>query len=169
MPLRNPFTNINRMTKEVKHQEVQFKILHNIYPSNALLYKWRLKETDKCEHCNEKDDLKHSIFECTIAKESLENFVISINDKLKIRLNNISYQKLLFGNSTYERLNIEEYQLVDTLLVIIKHRLLTQRDCKYVLNVRCISKIIDEQHRLEKKILSSAAYKKRWRHYVEES
>ena len=32
---------------------VQWKIVHNIYPSNILLSKMKVKENDKCSYCTD--------------------------------------------------------------------------------------------------------------------
>ena len=42
----------NISTKEVKLIVLQWKILHRIYPTNYLLNKMKIKQTNICEHCN---------------------------------------------------------------------------------------------------------------------
>ena len=42
-----------RATKETRHRVLHWKILHNIYPTNILLCKMKVKENNKCTYCNE--------------------------------------------------------------------------------------------------------------------
>ena len=52
-------------TKEVRLKELQWKILHNIYPTNIILHKMQLVDDNKCNVCkNEVDYLEHFFFEC---------------------------------------------------------------------------------------------------------
>ena len=51
-------------TKETKLQIMQWKILHEIYPSNILLTKMKIKSSEKCELCGERDTLIHFFYEC---------------------------------------------------------------------------------------------------------
>ena len=39
-------------SKESRLRLLHFKVLHNIYPTNILLYKMKIKTTNKCEYCN---------------------------------------------------------------------------------------------------------------------
>ena len=43
-------------TKEVRLKELQWKILHNIYPTNILQHKMKVVESNKCNNCPEHVD-----------------------------------------------------------------------------------------------------------------
>lgn len=52
-------------TKEVRLQELHFKILHNIYPTNILLSKIGIRLSNKCTFCpNQIDFIEHFFFWC---------------------------------------------------------------------------------------------------------
>lgn len=49
-------------TKEVRLIELQWKIPHNIYPTNILLNKRKVTETDTCTYCNNIIDYRELFF-----------------------------------------------------------------------------------------------------------
>ena len=54
-----------RCTKEIRLQCLQWKILHNIYPTSIMLYKMKLRETMNCPYCPyETDFIEHFFFTC---------------------------------------------------------------------------------------------------------
>ena len=55
-------------SSEVKLIQLQWKILHNIYPTGSLLYKMKIRPTENCEFCGEYDSLSHFFANCLIAK-----------------------------------------------------------------------------------------------------
>ena len=95
--------------KETRLRVLQWKILHNIYPTNILLNKMNVRESDECTL---RPDtiyyIKHFFCECPI----LVNFLKSIEQKvyretgLRVEL---SVQTILFGlqNSTLARFKVD--------------------------------------------------------------
>ena len=53
---------------ETKIIELQWKILHAIYPSGVLLHKMKIKNSETCEFCGERDTLPHFFVTCSVAK-----------------------------------------------------------------------------------------------------
>ena len=51
-------------TKETRLIVLQWKILHDIYPTGTLLKKMKLKENDLCKFCDMRDTPLHFFFEC---------------------------------------------------------------------------------------------------------
>jgi len=62
---KNQFVEVNR--KDMKLRNIQYKILHNIYPTMKHLHTWKIKDTPKCCLCGVEETLKHAIFDCQIA------------------------------------------------------------------------------------------------------
>ena len=56
--------NIPLHAHEARLITLNWKILCNIYPTNILLAKIGIKNTSKCETCNEEDYLEHFFFTC---------------------------------------------------------------------------------------------------------
>ena len=52
-------------TSEVRLLVLQWKILHDIYPTGLQLKKMKIKDSDDCFLCNKKDTLFHFFFECS--------------------------------------------------------------------------------------------------------
>ena len=55
---------ISTVTNEARLIELQWKILHRIYPTNVLLYKMKLSESELCTSCQELDTLEHFFCKC---------------------------------------------------------------------------------------------------------
>jgi hypothetical protein len=93
--ISNPFITL-KSVKDVKLRNVQYKILHNIYPTMKHLNRWKIKESDKCAYCDVTETLSHAIYFCPVAKkaiECLEVYLLS-NCGYNVRF---SYENLLLG------------------------------------------------------------------------
>ena len=91
---------------ETKLLELQWKILHSIYPTGLLLKKMNIKDNDCCEVCGELDTLIHFFVDCSYVNQvwiQAENIISSFvgkkfvfTDKIKligITQNEGSFQK----------------------------------------------------------------------------
>jgi len=56
----NPFTVLKQNIKDVKIRNLQYKMLHNIYPTMMHLKRWKIKDSENCKRCNIKETLKHA-------------------------------------------------------------------------------------------------------------
>ena len=68
----------HKCCSEVKLRQLQWKILHRIYPTNTLLFKMKIKDKEECDFCNEKDDLIHFL----LAVQSRKRFGVRLKRKL---------------------------------------------------------------------------------------
>ena len=73
-------------TKETRLRLLHFKILHNIYPTNILLNKMKIKDTDKCEKCGERDVVEHTFFKCKGLSEFWKDVASTIEKKTQIKI-----------------------------------------------------------------------------------
>ncbi len=134
--LNKAFLNVKKVTSVKSLQNVQYKILHNIYPTKLHLFKWKIKENDLCSSCNVTETLKHAIFECDIARVTMSNFEKVISNLLKTNLS-LSYTDILIGltgRNSYYTITRDEIGLIDELLIIIKRCLILQRESKQILS-----------------------------------
>ena len=53
-----------KATRESKLRALQFKLIHNFYPSNVLLHKMKIKNTNICDFCQEVDFIEHMFVTC---------------------------------------------------------------------------------------------------------
>ena len=148
-------------------QDCQFKIIHNIYPTTYNLFKWKIKESSLCNVCGVVDDLRHSIFDCSIAKNTIDNFKKVINNNYQINLNNLNYEKILLGLSASEVTISETNQAIDTLLIIIKKRLILQGENKVIISEDQMANLIDYQISLEKATITNYKhFKSKWKCFL---
>ena len=86
----------SQATSETKLISLQWKILHMIYPTNTLLNKMGIKDTNVCAYCNEIDTLEHFFFECNIVYPVWDEISKTIRAKTgqRVRLDN---SKVIFG------------------------------------------------------------------------
>ena len=61
---RLAFAYASKVTISTKLRDFQFRLLHNRIPTNKELYKWKIKDSNKCGFCNETDNIFHSLFYC---------------------------------------------------------------------------------------------------------
>ncbi len=75
------------MTKNVPLRGVQFKILHNAYPTMKHLFHWRIKASPNCTSCNVPENTIHAIWDCNIARQTIGNLQSILNTVLNNRGN----------------------------------------------------------------------------------
>ncbi len=159
---KNPFLTL-RTIKDVKLRNLQYKMLHNIYPTMKHLKKWRIKESENCGFCGEIETFKHAVFDCQIAKSSLKHIEEEINIRYLNSNRNIrlSLEDITFGvSSTRTLLSLTKEQAIaiDMILILFKQRLILQRENKFELLREDIVSLFEERYRIEK--YNSKVYKK---------
>ena len=105
-----------KVTREVRLHELQWKINHNIYPTNILLQKMKVSTTNKCDYCPaEIDFTEHFFFECSFTKplwDHIENQIAA--DYKRIRL---TVTEAMFGVYREDRANLELNHINHMILV----------------------------------------------------
>ena len=86
----------SKATKESRLRELQWKILHNIYPTNILLFKMGIRSDIRCTYCNEIDYVEHFFFNCFKINQIWSYVENAFFDKFDIRLS-ISESEALLG------------------------------------------------------------------------
>ena len=106
-------------TKETRLRVLHWKILHNIYPTNILLNKMKVTETNKCSYCQDTVDyIEHFFYFCP-AVRTFWHFIeqkILIETQVNIKL---SVTDILFGVNQSDHMK-EHYKLINHLLLIGK-------------------------------------------------
>ncbi len=154
--INNPFVIVRKTIKDVKIRNLNYKMLHNIYPTMQHLYKWKIKDSENCSLCKCKETLKHATFDCTVAR----NAVLTLNEVIKARYGlqsevNLSYENMLFGlTSTINNVGLRFKQKVaiDHVIILLKQRLILQRENKLPINVDEINRIFEERKNIDKYI-----------------
>jgi len=142
---------LKKTTKDVKLQNIQYKILHNIYPTMKHLHTWKIKESPNCSHCNVQEDLKHAIYLCPIAMDCWDKLKTLIGGYIQ----DLSYKDILIGTSAgNDRMNLSKSMkfALDTIIILLKQRLILQREEKRHLTIIEISNVIDNLLKIDKYI-----------------
>ena len=58
------FKNVNMLTINTKLRDFQYRLLHKRVPTNRELARWNIKNSSRCELCNEEDNIEHTLYEC---------------------------------------------------------------------------------------------------------
>ena len=125
--------NIFKYIKETKLQEIQWKIIHNIFPTNILLTRMGIKNSEKCEFCGEKDHVEHYFFSC----KRNENFWKDVNQ--------------IITNNTATRIKLNEQIVVLGIEQDAQYGELSDSDKKFIMNILLIGKLSIIKSKMENK------------------
>ena len=107
-------------TKESRLRLLHFKILHNIFPSNILLNRMGIKETELCDFCGEKDVIEHMFIHCSRLKGFWTMVMCTIFSRTNIRVE-ITDHNILFGISrTDPKTKTSDLNIVNHIILIAK-------------------------------------------------
>ena len=109
-------------TQEVRLRELQWKILHNIYPTNILLEKMGIATDNRCSLCRtEIDYIEHFFFSCSIIKH-IWDYITDLTQKLfntKIKINETL---VIFGieKKSMQTLDKKQIKTLNHIILIAK-------------------------------------------------
>ena len=112
-------------TTETKLRTLHWKIIHNIYPTNILLSKMKVKENQNCEWCDCTDFMEHFFVECKKVKHLWEEIEFRLQiytgQKLNLKISDIL---LGFNNSTLtqQQVNFVNYVILIGKLAVSKFK-----------------------------------------------
>ena len=131
--------------KEIKLIHLQWKILHNIFPTNIILKKIGLRQSEICDFCDENDVVEHTFFRCKRLKSFWKNISTRLINKLNknITLNEVSI--MLGVEQTHQELNVEEKSLINKISIIGKLSIIKNK-----INKTPIELIFERELRLRK-------------------
>ena len=116
------WSQIFSSSKETKLQEFQWKVVHNIFPTNILLNRMGLKQSEKCDFCGETEFIEHLFYDCQRLGQlwqKVEN-MIRINSNIDISLNKYNVILGIEQDEISKTLNKKEIAEVNELLMIAK-------------------------------------------------
>jgi len=137
-------------TKESRLRELHWKILHNIYPTNILLTKMGLKNSNVCSFCDDSIDfIEHFFFYCSEIKviwAYVSDYFHRIFN-VKVTLN---VKHVLIGIADKAELSLNQEQLV-----VLNHLILIGKMCvsKYKYGTPINLKIMLEKEMLLRKFI----------------
>jgi len=110
----------NNSTCEVRLLVLHWKILHNIYPTNILLCKMKVRENNKCFYCNDiVDVVEHFFFHCPVIKKfwlEVEQFIrIYVEANIKLGVSDV-----LFGITHFSTISKDKLKKINHIILIAK-------------------------------------------------
>ena len=107
----------SKATSETQLIALQWKILHNIFPTKILLKKMKLEDSDICESCNTIETIEHFFFHCKkinfIWEQINKDIIILIEQNFKIKeeqvilgISDITASKLKLSQKHYLHANL---------------------------------------------------------------
>ena len=104
-------------TRESKLTSFQLKIIHNLLPTNTVLYKMNIKDSEKCPYCaHEKQSMPHLFIECALAYTFWKMFKTWWKYKTKKEIH-LQAAQILYGILQ----SSENGNLINHLLIIAKY------------------------------------------------
>ena len=143
------FLIVHFSTREGRLKSLQFKILHHIYPTNILLCKMGIRNSNSCSYCNEIDSLAHFFFECH-SLTTFWNFVESLIHLIVGKQITINTNKALFGITTDEIMN--RNCLKESNILILLGKLSISKN-RYTQNPKQLRLILEHEILLRRKYL----------------
>lgn len=117
------WTVIPNITREARLIELQWKILHKIYPSNSLLYKMKLTVSPQCDYCQVEDNLEHFFCLCEQIHHIWTKVELIIKKETGYKLiltNEIKLLGLLKIPGKKSRINDLNLKFINHVLIIAK-------------------------------------------------
>ena len=132
------------MTSNVALRNVQYKILHNTYPTMKHLFLWRIKESPNCTACQTPETTIHAVWDCNIAQTAINNLLPIYRTAKRNQNLIISKEDFVYG--------LRNDGATSTIFTLLKKKLILQRERKQVVTPEEIILMIKEEMAIEKYI-----------------
>ena len=128
----------------------QYKIIHRILSTNALLYKYRLKETHLCSFCNEtKETISHLFWGCTVIRNFWREISRILKEQCNLETPNTAVE-IVLGSETLS--NLENF-----IVILIKYYIYSSKLKASAPSVPGIINML--KHTYEIELLSASYYR----------
>ena len=102
-------------------QTLQWKIIHNIYPTNVTLNRIGLSLSEKCRFCQDTDSIDHFFITCPQLVSfwlSVKNFIYSLLDSHIVLTN----KDILLGatKNNNKKIHVIDFKKLNEILIIAK-------------------------------------------------
>lgn len=84
-------------TRETKLQSLQFRILHTIISCGVHLRQLRIRETDECHFCKQRDSIIHFFFHCRIVQAFWRQVSTWFRNSVEFYLDSLTPKEFMFG------------------------------------------------------------------------
>ena len=153
--LRNLVSNVKdvyelpfRVTVENKLRSFQYKLVHNIIPTNLSLYKMKIKESPHCEHCRcQNETLLRRFCECPEVKLFWEDVIEWWNTNRSENFNP-TWSEILYG---YKPENTS-LQAFNHYLLIAKYHVHLARNLSETPTIKVFLALLESRVKCESKM-----------------
>ena len=117
--IQNYFNVAHECTKESRLRLLHFKFSHNIYPTNIMLEKMGVTNTNKCHACGQTDYIEHAFYQC----KELNKFWKDVKQHILIKTEtqiDITETIALFGIPKTREINTDTRHEINHILLIAK-------------------------------------------------
>ena len=119
----------------------QFQVLHRTLVTNRKLNQFGIRDSEKCEYCDEIETISHLLYDCPSAQK--------ICNETKTWLTNEYAQTFHIDKKSVLIGNIQNEIIINYIFTIIKHEIYKQKWTKSQLNVYKIKRILKNHMDLE--------------------
>lgn len=148
---------VKRTCGETKLLDFHYKTLHGYLAVGTNLYKWKLRESDKCSHCSDRDTITHCLFSCPTTRAWL-NEIYAYLEYHGIRTGNMDVRQFMFGTQS-KPLNL--------ILTIVKYYIWKVRHHNLKFNLNSIRYEIYKRLIADKNRLTEITFDIKWSQYSE--
>ena len=120
LDLNNYFSLAINCTKEARLRCLHLKLIHNIYPTNILLKKMFIKDSDRCDSCNQIDFIEHAFYQCEPIKKFWNDISKLISTSLNIQFSISPPQALLGLPGGNSHISSKERNEINHIILIAK-------------------------------------------------
>ena len=113
------WTLSHKSSTEIKIRQLQWKILHKIYPTGTLLFKMKIKDGENCGFCDERDTLIHFFANCAVSKKLWSEAEKKISSYLG-QIFKLSEKIIIFGLLCCESLSQKEVKYINEICLVGK-------------------------------------------------
>ena len=107
-------------TSETRLLALQWKILHNIYPTSIMLFKMKLRDNHFCQYCpNEIDYIEHFFYHCRVCLPLWDHVFCVLSAMCGKRMT-FSARDVLLGVCKSDVYSTEEWGVINLCLIIAK-------------------------------------------------
>ena len=162
--LRNLVSNVKdvyelpfRVTVENKLRSFQYKLVHNIIPTNFSLYKMKIKESPHCEHCRcQNETLLHRFCECPEVKLFWEDVIECWNTNRSENFNP-TWLEILYG---YRPENTSLHAF-NHYLLIAKYHVYLARNLSETPSIKVFLALLESRVKCERQMaIKNSSFKK---------
>ncbi|MCP3931562.1 MAG: hypothetical protein GY705_20955 [Bacteroidetes bacterium] len=142
--VQNNFNLAVLATRESRLRLLHFKILHNIYPTNILLKRMKIKENELCETCKERDYIEHFFVHCRKLRgfwSGVQNTILKMTDN-KMQLTD---EDILMGISTNSKDISKEATKIANEIILIAKMSISKMRYRSEIYCRDITRIFEEE------------------------